>query len=247
MTIERYILRTTAGLPVLLLILAMVIHCGSTSAQARLTVEAPDTLAFRMKLDGQPINQALVSSLTLPSVASGKREIKLEFANETTFNQIIPLKDRIHYTFGFRPVKGAFRLQILSEVAYQPSSPTGLASAISETENEEETVIIESIPEAGGCTDPISEWEFGSLKKEISTTTFDAKRFEKMRGFVVLSCVRVEQLRYMLAQLETEDHKLKLLQSAMGHVYDPSRLPSVLEEFFLEKNKEKAAMILSGK
>jgi len=227
-------------------LVVLVFMTNPMDAQVKLTVEAADTLAFRMKVDGQLITLSPVTSVSVPSLQAGKREVELSFSNGTQFTQVLSLKDKVNYTYGFRETKGSFRLQILSEVNWTPTIATGLRNAITDNgddEGEEEVVLIEP----GGCPDPVSENEFKALKKEMASTTFDAKRLEKMRGYVMTGCVRVDQLRYMLAQLEMEDHKLRLLQDAMGHVYDPSRLPAVLEEFFLEKNRDRAVNIIGGK
>lgn len=66
-----------------------------------------------------------------------------------------------------------------------------------------------------------------------------------MTAFAEQNCIRVEQLRYMMAQLSTEDSKLKLLKTASVHVFDKSRLSLVQDDFFLEKNKVKAKEIIT--
>jgi hypothetical protein len=96
-----------------------------------------------------------------------------------------------------------------------------------------------------GCTVPCSVPEFDMLKNELLNTFFEIKKLEKMKSFALTTCLRVDQLRFMLTQLEVEDNRLRLLEQAMNSVYDTSRLPLVLDDFFLEKNKERARAIIS--
>jgi hypothetical protein len=65
-----------------------------------------------------------------------------------------------------------------------------------------------------------------------------------MSRFASAQCIRTEQLKFMMGKLSQEDNKLALLSAAKGHIYDPELLNEVLSEFFLARNKSKAAELI---
>jgi hypothetical protein len=225
---------------ILLVLIAVVAH-----SQSRLTLSAPDSLAFRFALDGQEVSSALLSSLTLPGVPAGKRTIRMSFGDGSAHEQALTLKDRIHYTYEFRQTRAGWRLQILSEVAWTPSSPSGIAVSAASDSVSVLSETSETGGDEGGCTPPVSEARFEQLRTELSQIAFESRKLEAMRKFVLAECIRTDQLRYLLAQLSMEDYKLKLLEDARTRVFDPSRLARVLDDFYLEKNREKARLLLA--
>jgi len=225
-----------------LMLLAALCAFVSTFAQSKLTLQANDSLAFRCSIDGNEVNSLPLSELTIPGLAPGKREILLSFANGTQHKQILTLKDKLDHHFELREVKGTWRFTLNSEVSFSPVPLNGLNSG--EVSDSLVIVKVESYTGSVGCENPATESEFEALKRHIEATTFEMKKVEKMKNFLMLSCVRVDQLRYMLAILEIEDSKLKVLQAAQGHIFDTDHIQSVLDDFFLEKNKEKARSII---
>lgn len=223
-------------------ILVLLFTPTMLAGQVRLTISAPDSLAFTLRINGEQVNTLALASCTVPGLSAGKLLVQLSFANGTTHEQSLTLKDRVHTSYALVESRDSWRLSISSEVAYTPAQATGLiatAAAPSSDPAAKDVEIIEA-----GCPQPCSPEDFETLKRELGNTMFEMKKLEKMRSFAMLTCMRVDQLRYMLAQLEVEDSKLKLIEASKSNVYDTSRLELVLNDFFLEKNRERARTLL---
>ena len=65
-----------------------------------------------------------------------------------------------------------------------------------------------------------------------------------MKSKLTENCFRVDQIRYMLAQLALEDNKIKLLEVGKASIYDFDRASQIVDDFFLDRNKNKAKAIL---
>ncbi|MFN8699460.1 MAG: DUF4476 domain-containing protein [Flavobacteriales bacterium] len=241
-TLPRYIVNPNRIITVLLMGFTLIPACSE--AQSRLTLTASDSLAFMCSLDGKAVSSTLLSSLTIPGIAAGKHQIKVTFSNGSSHEQLLTLKDKMHHSYLLSENKGIWMFVISSEANYQPAMLTGLAVA------EDSTVVAETPEEdydgVTGCAVPCSVPEFDMLKNELGNTFFEIKKLEKMKSFALTTCLRVDQLRFLLTQLEVEDNRLRLLEQAVNSIYDTSRLPLVLDDFFLEKNKERARAIISS-
>jgi hypothetical protein len=229
---------------IIALLMGFALIPAYSEAQSRLTLSASDSLAFMCSLDGNAVNSAMLSSLTIPGIAAGKHQVKVTFSNGSSHEQSLTLKDRMHHSYLFSENKGMWKFVISSEASYQPAALTGLPV------DTDSTVVVETPAEVydgtTGCPVPCSSQEFDLLKTELGNTFFEIKKLEKMKSFALTTCLRVDQLRFMLVQLEVEDNRLQLLEVAMNSVYDTSRLPLVLDDFFLEKNKERARTIIAS-
>lgn len=229
---------------IIALLMGFTLIPACSEAQSRLTLTASDSLAFMCALDGKAVNSALLSSLTIPDIAAGKHQIKVTFSNGSSHEQLLTVKDKMHHSYLLSENKGVWKFVISSEASYQPAVLTGLSVAA-------DSSLVAETPAEGydgvtGCSVPCSVPEFDMLKDEIRNTFFEIKKLEKMNSFALTNCLRMDQLRFMLAQLEVEDNRLRLLEAAVNSIYDTSRLPLVLDDFFLEKNKERARAIIAS-
>lgn len=185
--------------------------------------------------------------MTIEGVTDGKTTLKIQLAQTTTPTviQAVTLKPNSQVSYELKQVRGIYKIVPVSEVSL----------SVSATENTQKTdatsnaVIIDSAvvsraPSNSQCPLPMDDVTFSSLKMTLSNTHFEIKRFEILHAVFPSHCVNVDQLRYMMARLEMEENKIKLLQSAMGHIYDPERLSTVEADFFLEKNKVRVREIL---
>jgi chorismate mutase len=50
----------------------------------------------------------------------------------------------------------------------------------------------------------------------------------------------------MMSILTQEDNKIALLTASQNHIYDPEQINDVLNEFYLARNKQKAAEIIEA-
>jgi hypothetical protein len=94
------------------------------------------------------------------------------------------------------------------------------------------------------CTSPISDVDFQTLKNELHALNFEVKKYEFLKSKLTENCFRVDQIRYMLAQLALEDNKIKLLEVGKASIYDFDRASQIVDDFFLDRNKNKAKAIL---
>lgn len=234
-----------------IVILMILVGALQSNAQTKFGVSAVDSMAFLLQLNGQQINQWPVVSMTLPNIASGKTNVSL------TFPQRPDLK--VTADFDFKPnsvvfyevvkLKGKFKLQLVSEsVSATPLAVTVQAQPSAPNAVEVASAMVDSVAvvlETGACENVTNTEEFESLKASLKDIAFENRRFEKMKLFVEGHCLKVDQLRYLMAQLNTEELKVKLLESGMGHVYDPQRLGAVEEDVFLERNKRRVKELVA--
>ncbi len=213
------------------------------NAQSRLTITAPDTLAFQLNVNSNPVNTTLMTSCTFFLNEIGKQVFRATFSNNTFIEQSIALKENTHATYEIRMIKGALRFALLSEASYIPVAPTGLSVVIDSASVPEE--FTEGFDGAPGCENPCSTEDFENLKTALKEVSTDTRRLEMTRTFAALHCLRVEQLRYLLSRIELEDHRLKLLEAAASNIYDRSRLNAVEDDFFLAKNKSRVREIIA--
>lgn len=72
----------------------------------------------------------------------------------------------------------------------------------------------------------------------------ESRKLEIMKEYAGSQCITVSQLRQLLGKLMQEDNKLELLSTSISHIYNPDELNQVLEDFFLERSKTKAALLI---
>lgn len=227
-------------------LLPSLLLCAASSlfGQSRFSISGPDSLAFRCTIDGEEITNRHVTSLTVAGITPGKKTIRVVFFNGTFIEQIIPLKNNFHSAYSISELKGNWRLNLSSESGYTPSEMSGLPETLAQV-SVASPEIVDSVSNPG-CPAPCSANDFERLKKELQDTRFQTARFEQMKAFCAANCLRVDQLRYLLAVLETEDQKLRLLEIVIGRIYDTERLSSIEDDFFLEKTKEKVRHMLGN-
>ncbi len=97
-----------------------------------------------------------------------------------------------------------------------------------------------------GCGKLTSQDEYNTMLNEVASAYFETRKLEVMKNFISNSCVRVEQIRYMMTRLSMEDNKIVLLRESIGHISDTSNLKLTEADFFLEKNKARVHEMLAG-
>jgi hypothetical protein len=84
------------------------------------------------------------------------------------------------------------------------------------------------------------------MLSEVTNAYFETRKLEVMKQFISNSCLRVEQIRYMMSQLSMEDNKFILLRESLNHISDTSNLYRTEADFFLEKNKARVNELLAN-
>jgi hypothetical protein len=223
------------------------------TAQCRISVKSPDSLAFIINIGETMINQwpCLGASFDFPQ--SGKINAKVSFPShvELNFAQAITLKKNYSHFFEVEKSKGAFKLVLKSESLLEkalPVSPMADSQSATMAQNNN-TSIAETDSTASnssGCGAPADQSAYEKMLADVKEGYFETRKLETMKSFINSNCVSVEQLRFMMSKLSMEDNKIILVKHARGHVSDVRNIRKVEEDFFLQKNKALVSEITQG-
>lgn len=224
-------------------LLATIIACHlamQLSAQCRISVESPDSLAFVLSLNDRPVNHMPVLALTLDQPLSGKVNFKAEFIHrpELSFTQVITIKKGTAITYAIERMKGTLKFVLKSESEWL--LPAGEMSA--SIPRDSSTIDARH----AGCYPVVDDALYRDMLARAEQQHFESKKLAIMSAFASANCLRVEQLQFMLRMLSEEDNKLALLMASKGHVYDAQSMRTLLEEFFLARTKAKAGEIIEA-
>lgn len=201
------------------------------SAQVRIELNAPDSLPFLVKVNASPINVQPCIKVVFDLDTSGKCQFSIQFPSNASlsFEQSITLKKNTWSAFDVGMAKGNLKLILGSESTFTPTNQPVVSI---------EPGVNPDTEWAAGCDKLAGTAEFEFMIDETHQVAFESRKLEVMKKFLESYCVRCEQLRFMIAQLSQEDYKLALIQSAVGHLADPTKLHHLADDFFLERNKQ---------
>lgn len=84
----------------------------------------------------------------------------------------------------------------------------------------------------------IGEVDFDMFLKEMSNTTFEDDKTEKIRRFVTTKCLNLEQIGALLDQFTFEDNRLTIAKAAYDLCYESSDYLQLLEKFTFDSDQE---------
>jgi len=224
--------------------LLVLLFCGiNASAQTRINIKAADSLDFILTFNEQKVNNIPCISITLDEQPSGKVGVSLAFQyyESLNFTQIVTLKKNTSVFFEIGSTKTGFKLNLVSESAYYPMQKNVVN--INATADEE-TIVGQK--ETLELSNNITIQDFDKLTSEVKETHFELKKLDKIKTYLDSRMLTIDQFRYLMALLDTEDSKLVLLANHKNQIVDSAHLSSLVDDFFLQKNKEKAQQILSN-
>lgn len=226
----------------IILILTFLVSFIHISAQTKVNIKAADSLKFHLFINDQPVNNIPCTSITLVEQPAGKTVYALTFPNNETLNinQNLTFKKNTSVFYEVGQSKTGLKLNLVSESVYTP-----LTKEVIKTEIELQAELTEDAPELIETGNKITAQEFDRLTAAVKETHFEQKKLDKITNTLDSRTISVDQLRYLMALLDTEDSKLLLLTNLKNKISDPARLNSVSEDFFLQKNKEKVTLILA--
>lgn len=215
--------------------LSAILFTCHLSAQVKLTVYAADSIPFVLHVQGEQINLKPVNEISFSGVPAGKTSIKAVLSGNVpaTAEQTVILKPQTQVTYEVKMVKSSWKIVPVSEAAWVP---------VAEKTISDSATVAAPVEETSGnarCTEALSQDALNTLKTKIADQHFEAKKLEIMKREVGASCLKVDQLMYLLSMLEIEDNKLNLAESFLPQVFDPQRLQTLETAFFLDKNKAK--------
>lgn len=227
-----------------LVVLAVTVLVNGLYGQCRITVEAPDSLAFLLSVNDQQVNQVPVLAITFNQPTAGKLNFKADFPSrpELSFSQVLNVKKDAGVAYSIERSKGALKFVLKSEIV------VAISADVLPNQNQLPTAIDSTQSEIrhSGCYPLADDADYRQMHSVVDEQHFEAKKLSTMTAFVGTSCIRVDQLQYMMSKLSQEDNKLSLLVASKDRIYDSENIRSVLEEFFLERNKAKAADIIEA-
>jgi hypothetical protein len=223
------------------LAIALLFVCDLEAiSQCRISVEAPDSLPFLLTLNETVINQAPALAITFDQNLSGKVNFKAGFPRrpELSFSQVITIKKGTFMSFTIERSKGTLKFVLTgeSEIAL-PEFTTEKSTAGDSPQTASNHT---------GCYPVADDLLYQSMLETVAAQHFESKKLEILSEFASTQCIRTEQLREMMGVLSQEDNKIALLIASKSHIYDPEQINDVLNEFFLARNKQKAAEIIEA-
>lgn len=228
-----------------LFVILLCISFGlKATSQTKVAFHAPDSMSFVLIIQETPINSLHATDITLIWPMPGKTKVKMDFLNPEMpdFEQFVEFKPLMFQEFEMRMVKNKMQYFTVAESPFTP------VVSITPTDTVAAAMPAASAPAeyAGNskCTSPISDVDFQTLKNELHALNFEVKKYEFLKSKLTENCFRVDQIRYMLAQLALEDNKIKLLEVGKASIYDFDRANQIVDDFFLDRNKNKAKAIL---
>ncbi len=215
----------------------MIITANALRGQAKLSFSVPDSLGFILSLNNDTINRRAVQELSLYTSLSGKINVRAIFPNSPRleFQQVINVKPYTSVSFSLNYSKNAFKFSPGAETIIDPLQfPKYLKNTNQNT----------NLSTAKGCFPQSDQMMLESVLKSLEENTMESRKLEIMKEYAGSQCITVSQLRQLLGKLMQEDNKLELLSTSISHIYNPDELNQVLEDFFLERSKTKAALLI---
>jgi hypothetical protein len=207
-----------------------------------LNLSAPDSCAFLLNLNDQPANSIYSSSITLHGLQAGKTTLTVRFMNPvlSEIKSSVTLKPGIRHNFYVQPGNAGLKIISLDEypvklIEFQKPDSIELASP--------------SVGYTGatGCSAPIDDADFDNLMGDVLDTPFQNAKLGLLTQIVSSHCLETSQLTEALGMLDLEEHRMQLMETATGHIFDLERSSSLEDLFFLESSKQRIRLLLGNK
>jgi hypothetical protein len=198
--------------------------CSITAiAQSRLAIDS--NLPFVLSINGTEVNQVPVTAVKVPVASAGQMLIGLAVAGyEPVFEKRLVLKPGTESAFELVRRDEGFVLEPGSEfVILPPSAPATPAMPQVQLRQDLEAYL-----------------------KELSELHFEKQKLASILGYVQRSELDSRSLQTLLMELEVEEHRLQVLERAIHNISDCEGLSDVPEGFILEKNRERARIVIQS-
>jgi hypothetical protein len=215
------------------ILLAFVLfQAFSVGAQAKLVVNAPDSLSFLLFVDDVQCNTLPVSSIQVSKVNVGKHNVKVVVeAQESIF--LLNAKNLISYSYSTTVVNGKLELVPSGELKLQAKAFQFWQNSSIPVETNDNVYVGRK-----GCENPASETTVDSLVAVLRAKSFDTERKMIARMQLEADCYTVKDIVNIISTIELEENRMDCIGVALGHVYDLAVINELLELVILERNKE---------
>jgi len=215
------------------ILLAFVLfQAFSVGAQAKLVVNAPDSLSFLLFVDDVQCNTLPVSSIQVSKVNVGKHNVKVVVeAQESIF--LLNAKNLFSHSLTVSVLNNMLVLVPTGELKLQ-------AKAFQFWNNNAILVAVKDSVYVGkkGCESPASPSTVDSLVAVLHSKSFDTERKIIARVQLEADCFQVKDIVKIISTIELEENRMDCIVAALGHAYDLTAINELLELVILDRNKE---------
>ena len=216
-----------------LILLAFVLSQAlSVGAQAKLVVNAPDSLSFLLFVDEVQFNTVPVSSIQVSQLNVGKHKVKVVVQSQESIF-LLSAKNLFSHSFSVSVLNNKLELVPSGELKLQ-------AKAFQFWNNNAIPVASKDSVYVGkkGCENPASETAVDSLVAVLYSKSFDTERKMIARGQLESDCYLVKDIVQIISTIELEENRMDCISASLDHVYDVAAINELLELVILERNKE---------
>ena len=216
-----------------LILLAFVLSQAlSVGAQAKLVVNAPDSLSFLLFVDEVQFNTVPVSTIQVSQLNVGKHNVKVVVQSQESIF-LLSAKNLFSHSFSVSVLNNKLELVPSGELKLQ-------AKAFQFWNNNAIPVASKDSVYVGkkGCENPASETAVDSLVAVLYSKSFDTERKMIARGQLESDCYLVKDIVQIISTIELEENRMDCISASLDHVYDLTAINELLELVILERNKE---------
>lgn len=216
-----------------LILLAFVLSQAlGVGAQAKLVVNAPDSLSFLLFVDEVQFNTVPVSSIQVSKLNVGKHNIKVVVeAQESIF--LLSAKNLFSHSFSVSVVNSKLELVPSGELKLQAKAFQFWQNSSIQIETNDNVYVGKK-----GCEKPASSTTVDSLVNVLHSKSFDTERKMIARGQLEADCYLVKDIIKIIATIELEENRMDCIVSSLSQVYDIELINELLQLVILERNKE---------
>jgi len=223
-----------------LILLAFVLSQAlSVGAQAKLVVNAPDSLSFLLFVDEVQFNTVPVSTIQVSQLNVGKHNVKVVVQSQESIF-LLGAKNLFSHSFSVSVLNNKLELVPSGELKLQ-------AKAFQFWNNNAIPVASKDSVYVGkkGCENPASETAVDSLVAVLYSKSFDTERKMIARGQLESDCYLVKDIVQIISTIELEENRMDCISASLDHVYDLTAINELLELVILERNKEELQQKIS--
>jgi hypothetical protein len=216
-----------------LILLAFVLfQAFSVGAQAKLVVNAPDSLSFILFVDEVQFNTVPVSTIQVSQLNVGKHNVKVVVQSQESIF-LLNAKNLFSHSFSVSVLNNKLELVPSGELKLQ-------AKAFQFWNNNAIPVASKDSVYVGkkGCENPAATSTVDSLVTFLHSKSFDTERKTIARMQLEADCYVVKDIIKIISTIELEENRMDCISASLNHVYDLAVINELLELVILERNKE---------
>ena len=216
-----------------LILLAFVLSQAlSVGAQAKLLVNAPDSLSFLLFVDEVQFNTVPVSSIQVSQLNVGKHNVKVVVQSQESIF-LLSAKNLFSHSFSVSVLNNKLELVPSGELKLQAKAFQFWNNNVIPVASKDSVYVGKK-----GCENPASETAVDSLVAVLYSKSFDTERKMIARGQLESDCYLVKDIVQIISTIELEENRMDCISASLDHVYDLTAINELLELVIHERNKE---------